>query len=101
MNENKYIHMNPSEAADALEARDMRIEELEAQGRWTEITDDPTTHPPSGKPVMVIGGLPYFMNIIEHVPSISTFEPEKINGWIGKQWRLLCDLDYPVLGDKV
>ena len=78
-----------------------RIEELEAQVRWTEITDDPTTHPPSGKPVMVIGGLPYFMSIIEHVPSISTFEPEKINGWIGKQWRLLCDLDYPVLGDKV
>ena len=89
------------ELKEALKADRDRIAELEAKGHWIEITDNPATHPPSGKPVMVIGGLPYFMNIIEHIPSISTFEPEKIDGWIGKQWRLLCDLDYPALGDKV
>ena len=62
---------------------------------WIEVTHNSATHPTSGVPVMVIGGLPYFMDIVDHVPSISTFEPEKINGWMGKQWRPLCSFDYP------
>lgn len=85
-----------------------KLDELEAQleaVRWTKITHNPATHPPLGVPVMVIGGLPYFMDIVDHVSSISTFEPEKINGWMGKQWRPLCSFDYPpeaaIKGDEI